>query len=127
MWDCLYVASPICVPYFLVVVLVAGLVILNLFLALLLSSFSDMGGKYPKERLAIEIVINFLYSRNHISKREITQLKLSAFQVEDKTTVIRTRFKLLECESSVSRDGLVEKSKEFFQRKRYLQSRLNRL
>ena len=46
MWDCLYVASPICVPYFLIVVLVAGLVILNLFLALLLSSFSDMGGKY---------------------------------------------------------------------------------
>ena len=45
MWDCIYVASPLCIPYFLAVVLVAGLVILNLFLALLLSSFSDMGGK----------------------------------------------------------------------------------
>ena len=47
MWDCLFVTQgPLCVPYFLVVVLVAGLVILNLFLALLLSSFSEMGGKY---------------------------------------------------------------------------------
>ncbi len=45
MWDCMYVAGPTCVPYFLAVVLVAYLVILNLFLALLLSSFSGMGGE----------------------------------------------------------------------------------
>ena len=45
MWDCMYVSGPACVPYFLATVLVANLVILNLFLALLLSSFSDMGGK----------------------------------------------------------------------------------
>ncbi len=45
MWDCIYVAGPFCVPYFLATVLIANLVILNLFLALLLSSFSDMGGK----------------------------------------------------------------------------------
>ena len=45
MWDCIYVSGPPCVPYFLATVLVGNLVILNLFLALLLSSFSDMGGK----------------------------------------------------------------------------------
>ncbi len=45
MWDCIYVAGPTCIPYFLSTVLIANLVILNLFLALLLSSFSDMGGK----------------------------------------------------------------------------------
>ena len=45
MWDCMYVAGPACVPYFLATVLVGNLVILNLFLALLLSSFSDMGGE----------------------------------------------------------------------------------
>ena len=44
MWDCMYVAGKACVPYFLATVLVGNLVILNLFLALLLSSFSDMGG-----------------------------------------------------------------------------------
>ena len=46
MWDCMYVAGATCVPYFLATVLVGNLVILNLFLALLLSSFSDMGGKF---------------------------------------------------------------------------------
>ena len=46
MWDCLWVAGKACVPYFLATVLIGNLVILNLFLALLLSSFSDMGGKY---------------------------------------------------------------------------------
>ncbi len=45
MWDCMLVAGATCVPYFLATVLVGNLVILNLFLALLLSSFSDMGGK----------------------------------------------------------------------------------
>jgi len=45
MWDCIYVSGPPCVPYFLATVLVGNLVILNLFLALLLSSFSDMGSK----------------------------------------------------------------------------------
>ena len=45
MWDCMLVAGSTCVPYFLATVLIANLVILNLFLALLLSSFSDMGSK----------------------------------------------------------------------------------
>ena len=45
MWDCMHVAGAACVPYFLATVLIGNLVILNLFLALLLSSFSDMGGK----------------------------------------------------------------------------------
>ena len=41
-------SGPACVPYFFASVLVANLVILNLFLALLLSSFADMGGD-PEE------------------------------------------------------------------------------
>ena len=44
MWDCIYVAGGACIPYFMATVLVGNLVILNLFLALLLASFSDMGG-----------------------------------------------------------------------------------
>jgi voltage-gated sodium channel type II alpha len=44
MWDCIFVAGGTCIPYFMATVLVGNLVILNLFLALLLSSFSDMGG-----------------------------------------------------------------------------------
>ena len=44
MWDCLFLNGSICLPYFMATVLIANLVILNLFLALLLASFSDMGG-----------------------------------------------------------------------------------
>lgn len=39
MWDCLLVAGPACVPFFLATVVIGNLVVLNLFLALLLSSF----------------------------------------------------------------------------------------
>ena len=44
MWDCMFVDGPVCVPYFLATVLIGNLVLLNLFLALLLSAFSDTGG-----------------------------------------------------------------------------------
>ena len=43
MWDCIFVSGNSCIPYFFATVLIGNLVILNLFLALLLSSFSDMG------------------------------------------------------------------------------------
>ena len=43
MWDCMFLNGLICYPYFMATVLIANLVILNLFLALLLASFSDMG------------------------------------------------------------------------------------
>ena len=41
--------GPACVPYFFATVLIANLVILNLFLALLLSSFADMGGSEEED------------------------------------------------------------------------------
>ena len=43
MWDCIFLNGAICIPYFMATVLIANLVILNLFLALLLASFSDLG------------------------------------------------------------------------------------
>uniref|UniRef100_T1JEU7 Sodium channel protein n=1 Tax=Strigamia maritima TaxID=126957 RepID=T1JEU7_STRMM len=39
MWDCLVVNETICLPFFLATVVIGNLVVLNLFLALLLSSF----------------------------------------------------------------------------------------
>ena len=46
MWDCMWVASKVCVPFFLATVVIGNLVVLNLFLALLLSSFgaSNLSG-----------------------------------------------------------------------------------
>ncbi|CAH1772803.1 unnamed protein product, partial [Owenia fusiformis] len=39
MWDCMIVAGAMCVPFFMLTVILGNLVVLNLFLALLLSSF----------------------------------------------------------------------------------------
>ena len=46
MWDCMWVANKVCVPFFLATVVIGNLVVLNLFLALLLSSFgaSNLSG-----------------------------------------------------------------------------------
>ena len=54
MWDCIFVSGKACIPYFMATVLVGNLVILNLFLALLLSSFSDMGGGKLKMEIVCE-------------------------------------------------------------------------
>ena len=43
MWDCIFVSGPACIPYFMATVLIGNLVILNLFLAVLLTSFAGMG------------------------------------------------------------------------------------
>ena len=43
MWDCMFLNGIMCIPYFMATVLIGYLVILNLFLALLLASFSDLG------------------------------------------------------------------------------------
>ena len=43
MWDCIFVSGIACIPFFMATVLIGNLVILNLFLAVLLSSFSGMG------------------------------------------------------------------------------------
>ena len=43
MWDCMFVSGPACIPYFMATVLIGNLVILNLFLAVLLTSFAGMG------------------------------------------------------------------------------------
>ncbi len=59
MWDCIFVSGKACIPYFMATVLVGNLVILNLFLALLLSSFSDMGGGKKK----MDIVWCFLVKK----------------------------------------------------------------
>ena len=43
MWDCIFVSGAACIPYFMATVLIGNLVILNLFLAVLLTSFAGMG------------------------------------------------------------------------------------
>ncbi|XP_021949266.2 sodium channel protein para isoform X3 [Folsomia candida] len=47
MWDCMLVTGPACVPFFLATVVIGNLVVLNLFLALLLSSFGASNLSVP--------------------------------------------------------------------------------
>ncbi len=61
MWDCMYVAGPTCVPFFMSTVLIANLVMLNLFLALLLSSFSEMDSSGSKKHLKNKKMCSFFY------------------------------------------------------------------
>ncbi|XP_025407764.1 sodium channel protein para-like isoform X2 [Sipha flava] len=47
MWDCLLVAESTCIPFFLATVVIGNLVVLNLFLALLLSNFGSSNLSVP--------------------------------------------------------------------------------
>ncbi|XP_060834551.1 sodium channel protein para-like isoform X6 [Rhopalosiphum padi] len=47
MWDCLHVGEPTCIPFFLATVVIGNLVVLNLFLALLLSNFGSSNLSVP--------------------------------------------------------------------------------
>ncbi|VVC31903.1 Voltage-gated Na+ ion channel, cytoplasmic domain,Ion transport domain [Cinara cedri] len=47
MWDCLLVGEPTCIPFFLATVVIGNLVVLNLFLALLLSNFGSSNLSVP--------------------------------------------------------------------------------
>lgn len=52
MWDCMLVAGAPCVPFFLATVVIGNLVVLNLFLALLLSSFGASNLSAPSSESA---------------------------------------------------------------------------
>ncbi|XP_030244900.1 sodium channel protein para isoform X26 [Drosophila navojoa] len=47
MWDCMYVGDVSCIPFFLATVVIGNLVVLNLFLALLLSNFGSSSLSAP--------------------------------------------------------------------------------
>ena len=52
MWDCMRVSGAACVPFFLATVIIGYLVVLNLFLALLLSSFGASNLSAPTSESA---------------------------------------------------------------------------
>ena len=97
MWDCIFVSGKACIPYFMATVLVGNLVILNLFLALLLSSFSDMGGgEWPhwlqitnQQKLSISLkltpqvfIVRCMFPTNPI---QFSQLSFQGWSSLDKT------------------------------------------
>ena len=82
MWDCMLVCGPICVPFFLLTMVIGNLVVLSLFLALLLSSFgaeSLQGGASEDEsepnklQEAINRIMRF---KAYLTKRLLVCLKI---------------------------------------------------
>lgn len=75
MWDCMHCFNKVCIPFFLLTMIIGNLVVLNLFLALLLSSFGaeslqqsqDEGGEPNKLQEAVDRINRFvLFIKSHI-------------------------------------------------------------
>uniref|UniRef100_A0AAY4EVN6 Sodium channel protein n=1 Tax=Denticeps clupeoides TaxID=299321 RepID=A0AAY4EVN6_9TELE len=111
MWDCMEVAGqPLCILVFMLVMVIGNLVVLNLFLALLLSSFSsdnlsapDDDGEMNNLKIAIAHIhsgitwlittITDLFSGNIKKRKEASLNKHAANHVESNGTVgVITRF-----------------------------------
>jgi len=74
MWDCIHCSSLVCVPFFLLTMIIGNLVVLNLFLALLLSSFgaeslqtSQDDAEPNKLQEAVDRIAKFIaFVRSHL-------------------------------------------------------------
>ena len=74
MWDCIHCSSLVCVPFFLLTMIIGNLVVLNLFLALLLSSFgaeslqkSNDDAEPNKLQEAVDRITKFIaFVRSHL-------------------------------------------------------------
>ena len=84
MWDCMLVAGPPCVPFFLATVVIGNLVVLNLFLALLLSSFGASNLSAPSSDSADtkklqEAFDRFSRAHKWIKKQTLAVVNVSSF------------------------------------------------
>ncbi|XP_076370116.1 sodium channel protein para-like isoform X2 [Tachypleus tridentatus] len=111
MWDCILVSGWPCIPFFLATVVIGNLVVLNLFLALLLSSFGASNLSQPTSESADTKKLQEAIDRFHrasawIKSKMLTVLKLLRpkvnNQIADHTTNIQE-----EREETFPREGLL--------------------
>lgn len=81
MWDCMLVAGVPCVPFFLATVVIGNLVVLNLFLALLLSSFGASNLSAPSTESADTKKLQEAFDRFSRAHKWIKRKTLSFFKV----------------------------------------------
>ncbi|XP_064364133.1 sodium channel protein type 5 subunit alpha-like [Dromaius novaehollandiae] len=104
MWECMRVAEQgLCLPIFLLVLVIGNLVVLNLFIALLLSSFSidsSMGqeetGKKTKCQIAISRIHKGLQSQKQRILDHCGKIMKRSLKTRTKTTVVKTSAKDLD-------------------------------
>ncbi|XP_042144936.1 sodium channel protein para [Ixodes scapularis] len=100
MWDCMWVSGWPCIPFFLATVVIGNLVVLNLFLALLLSSFgaSNLSQANPDSgdtKKLQEAIDRFHRASRWIKSNSMKVVKVCTFrrkprnQIGDQTTDIR--------------------------------------
>ncbi|XP_061204528.1 sodium channel protein type 5 subunit alpha-like isoform X1 [Neopsephotus bourkii] len=105
MWECMEVAGKgLCLPIFLIVLVIGNLVVLNLFIALLLNSFNtdsstdqEESGQMPKSQITIAQIRKSLWSvkdriLGHCGKAMKRSLKTTA----KKNTLVKTSAKDIE-------------------------------
>ena len=92
MWDCMFVSGPSCVPYFMATVLIGNLVLLNLFLALLLASFSDMGAsKSNIKKFVLLSALHFKYFHSQVMTAMMNQTRWQLLLVESNEELAGSR------------------------------------
>jgi voltage-gated sodium channel type II alpha len=116
MWDCMRVSGAPCVPFFLATVVIGNLVVLNLFLALLLSSFGASNLSAPTSDSADtkklqEAFDRFSRGSKWIKNRTLHALKFirskTRNQIGDQTTDIREEMDEMTGGEIVLMDGQV--------------------
>lgn len=81
MWDCMLVAGAPCVPFFLATVVIGNLVVLNLFLALLLSSFGASNLSAPSTESADTKKLQEAFDRFSRAHKWLKQKMISFLKV----------------------------------------------
>ncbi|XP_010158439.1 PREDICTED: sodium channel protein type 5 subunit alpha-like [Eurypyga helias] len=123
MWECMEVAGKgLCLPIFLLVLVIGNLVVLNLFIALLLSSFStdpSMGqeetGQMTKSQIAIARIHKGLKSlKDRILDRCNKRMKRSLKTTARKKTLVKISAKDLEENNYAMTDVRKDKDKNCF-------------
>lgn len=81
MYDCMLVAGTPCVPFFLATVVIGNLVVLNLFLALLLSSFGASNLSAPSTDSADTKKLQEAFDRFSRARKWVKRKALLLFKV----------------------------------------------
>ncbi|XP_076373626.1 sodium channel protein para-like isoform X3 [Tachypleus tridentatus] len=99
MWDCLLVAGWACIPFFLATVVIGNLVVLNLFLALLLSSFGASNLSAPTsdsgDTQGLQEAFNrFSRASNWIKSNVLALLKIIYFHLNGQSIRPKARHQI---------------------------------
>ncbi|KAF7492427.1 Sodium channel protein para [Sarcoptes scabiei] len=113
MWDCMRVSGAACVPFFLATVVIGNLVVLNLFLALLLSSFGASNLSAPTSESADTKKLQEAFDRFSRGGKWIKHRTLSLLKRMSPKTRNQIRDQI--CDHSISYEEMLKTSNKIDQ------------